>query len=64
MKQTEKWCPMARLSVTDTPESHHSANRFYGTEQFGMENARRCQCLADACAVFNVEKACCGLIGK
>ena len=63
IKQTDKWCPMARLSITDEMGDHHAANRFYATETFGNSHAARCNCIAEYCAAFNAEKGRCGLIG-
>ena len=67
MKQTEKWCPMARLPVS---EAGATANRFApGTGQ--SDNWRHVKCIGGACAVFvpfttsdDPDQGRCGLISK
>lgn len=52
MKITDRWCPFARLSVTDQSQFDHAANRFDLRDISALDNAKRCNCIASACAVF------------
>lgn len=59
--QETKWCPMARLSVTDAHGGLSGANRF---DSGDLRHYSRVNCIADNCAVWVGSKAKgrCGLI--
>lgn len=52
MKMTDRWCPFSRLSITEQGQTDHAANRFDVRDIGALDNARRCNCIASACAVF------------
>lgn len=60
LKQTDKWCPLARLPVVHGPAC--SANRFPGGVAHS-DDWKHVRCLAECCGVYNAGAGRCGLIG-
>ncbi len=47
-----KWCPMARVSVTNLSDGNHAANRFDGRDSGAHDNAALSNCIGRRCMVW------------